>query len=98
MAAIECEERHEEVTQCNALHHGPHAQMCEAEHVALHGMVEPVDEQSYGEQQHAAPEYLRQHCGAWLEVSLRQRQVARYAHDEEEEGEDEVAWCHAVPL
>ena len=97
MVDVEGEERHEQVAQGYALHDGPQAQVVKAR-VALEGIVEPVDEQADDEEQHGALHYLAEDRCAGRELALGERQVARDAHDEQEEGEDKVAGCHAVPL
>ena len=72
--------------------------MTETEQVALDGMVEPVDEQTDNKEQHRTLDDTADDGRRWLELRLHQREVTRDTHDEEEEGEHEVAGCHAVPL
>ena len=98
MVAVEGKHRHEEIAQGYTLQHCPDAQVAETERVAPDGIVEPVDKESDGEEQHRSLHYFEEYGARSRKLRLRQRQVARDAHDEQEEGEDEVARRHAVPL
>ena len=98
MIAEEGEERHYAVAEGDALHDSPDAEMTETEKVALDGVVEPVDEQSDDEEQHRTLYDTSDNRGGGFELRLHQREVTRDTHDEEEEGEDEIAGRHAVPF
>ena len=87
MVAAQGKQRHEEIAQGNALQHGPQPQVAEAEQVALDGVVEPVEEQADGKEQHRALHHLQQHGSRGRETTLAERDVARDTHDEQEEGE-----------
>ena len=98
MVAEEGEERHDAVAEGDALHDSPDAEVAKAEEIALDGVVEPVDEKADGKQQHRSLDDTTDDLGRGFELRLHQREVTRDTHDEEEEGEDEVAGGHAVPL
>ena len=72
--------------------------MAETQQVALYGIVKPIDKQADSKQKDSALYHTTQHWCRGREVVLRQRQIARDAYDEEEEGEHKVARRHAVPL
>ena len=96
MVAEEGEERHDAVAEGDALHDSPDAEMAKAEEIAFDGVVEPVDEKADGKQQHRSLDDTTDDLGRGFELRLHQREVTRDTHDEEEEGEDEVAGSHAV--
>ena len=98
MVAEEGEERHDAITERDALHDRPDAEMAETEEVALDGVVEPVDEESDDKEQYGALDDAADDLRRGFELGLHQGEVTRDTHDEEEEGEDEVAGGHAVPL
>ena len=98
MVAEKGEERHNAVTEGDALHDSPDAEMAKAEEIAFDGVVEPVDEKADGKQQHRSLDDTTDDLGRGFELRLHQREVTRDTHDEEEEGEDEVARSHAVPF
>ena len=98
MVAEKGEERHNAVAEGDALHDSPDAEMAKAEEIAFDGVVEPVDEKADGKQQHRSLDDTTDDLGRGFELRLHQREVTRDTHDEEEEGEDEVAGGHAVPL
>ena len=98
VVAEQGEERHDAVAEGDALHDGPDAEMAEAEEIAFDGVVEPVDEKADGKQQHRTLDDTTDDLGRGFELRLHQREVTRDTHDEEEEGEDEVARSHAVPF
>ena len=98
MVAEEGEERHNAVAEGDTLHDSPDAEMAKAEEIAFDGVVEPVDEKADGKQQHRSLDDTTDDLGRGFELRLHQREVTRDTHDEEEEGEDEVARSHAVPL
>ena len=98
VVAEQGEERHDAIAEGDTLHDGPNAQMTKAEQVAFDGVVEPVDEESDNEKQYRALHDATDDLGRGLELGLDQREVARDAHDEEEEGEDEVAGRQTIPL
>ena len=98
MVAEDGEHRDEEVAEGDALHDGHDAQVAKTQEVALDGVVEPVDEQADDKEQHRTLDDAAEDGGRRLELRLHQGQVAGDTHDEEEEGEHEVAGRHAVPL
>ena len=98
VVAEQGEERNDAVAEGNALHDGPDAQMTETQEVALDGMIEPVDEKADDEEQHRALDDTTDDLRGGLELRLHQREVTRDTHDKKEEGEDEIAGRHAVPL
>ena len=92
------EERYDAVAESDALHDSPDAQMTEAQEITLNGVVEPVDEETYHEEKYRTLDDATDDLRRGFELRLHQRKVARDSHDKEEEGEDEVAGRHAVPL
>ncbi len=72
--------------------------MSKAEEIAFDGVVEPVDEKADGKQQHRTLDDATDDLWRGLELGLHKREVTRDSHDEEEEGEHEVAGGHAVPF
>ena len=98
MVAEEGEDRHDAVAEGDALHDSPDTEMSKAKEIAFDGVVEPVDEETNGEQQHRSLDDTTNDLGRGFELRLHQREVTRDTHDEEEEGEHEVAGGHAVPL
>ena len=98
MVAEKGEERHNAVTEGDALHDSPDTEMSKAEEIAFDGVVEPVDEKADGKQQHRSLDDTTDDLGRGFELRLHQREVTRDTHDEEEEGEDEVAGRQTIPL
>ena len=92
------EERHDAVAQRYSLEYRPDAQMREAPEIAVDGMCEPVYGQSDEEQQYGSFQDFPYHLLCGLELIFRQREIGGDTHDEEEEGEHEVAWRHSIPL
>ena len=98
MVTEQGEQRHDAVAEGDALHDSPDTEMSKAEEIAFDGVVEPVDEEANDEKEHRALDNATDDLGARFELGLDQREVAGDTHDEEEEGENEVAGGHAVPL
>ena len=98
MVTEQGEERHDAVAESDALHDSPDAEVAKAEEITFDGVVEPVDEKANGKQQHRALDDATDDFGGGFELGLHQGQVTGNTHDEEEEGKDEVARGHAVPL
>jgi hypothetical protein len=98
MVTEEGEERHDAITERDTLHDRPDAEMTETEKVALDGVVEPVNKQTDGKKQNGTFDDTAYDLRRRFELRLHQGQVTRDTHDEEEEGEYEVAGGHAVPL
>jgi hypothetical protein len=91
-------QRHYTITQRDTLHYGPDAQMTEAQQIALDSVIEPVDKQSDGKEQHRALHYSANYLWCGLKLALYQRQIARDTHDEQEEWENQITGRHTVPL
>ena len=72
--------------------------MGEVERTAVHSHVEPVDEQTDEKEQQRALDSLTGLLMCPTESALTQAEIGGDAHDEEEEGEDEITGCHPVPL
>ena len=98
MVAEQGEERHDAVAESNALHDGPDTEVTKAQEITLDGVIEPVDEKADGKQQHRALDDATDDFGGRFELGLHQGEVTGDTHNEEEEGKDEVAGGHAVPL
>ena len=98
MVTEQGEERHDAVAEGDALHDSPDAEVTKTEEIALDGVVEPVDEKTNGEQEYRTLDDATDDLRRGFELRLHQGEVTRDTHDEEEEGEDEVAGGHAVPL
>ena len=98
MVAEQGEERHNTVTESNALHDGPYTEVAKAQEITHDGVVEPIDEKADDKQQHRALDDTTDDFGGGFELGLHQGEVTGDTHDEEEEGKNEVAGGHAVPL
>ena len=98
MVTEQGEERHDAVAEGDALHDGPDAEMTKAKEITLDGVVKPVDEEADSKEQHRTLDNATNDLGGGFELGLHQGEVARDTHNEEEEGKDEVAGSHAVPL
>ena len=98
MVAEQGEERHDAVAESDALHDGPDTEVTKAQEITLDGIVEPVDEKADSKQQHCALDDATDDFGGGFELGFHQGQVTRDTHDKEEEGKNEVAGGHAVPL
>ena len=72
MIAEEGEERHDAVTEGNALHDSKDAQMSEAQEIALDGVVEPVDKQAYRKQQYGSFDNTSDNGSCGFEFRLHQ--------------------------
>ena len=98
MVTEQGEERHDAVAEGDALHDSPDAEVTKTEEIALDGVVEPVDEKTNGEQEYRTLDDATDDLRRGFELRLHQGEVTRDTHDEEEEGEHEVARRHAVPF
>ena len=86
------------VTECNTLHHSPDTQVGKIQGPSVTGQVKPVDEEADEEDDQRALQNLPAHLCRPFEVELPQRQIGTDTHNEQEEGEHQVAGCHSVPL
>ena len=82
----------------DALHHAHDAQMGKVKRSAVHGHVEPVDEQSDEEEQQRALDGLTGLLWCPPESAFTKTEIGGDAHDEKEEGKDEVTGRHPVPF
>ena len=98
VVAEQGEERYDTVAESDTLHDSPDTEVAKAQKITLDGVVEPIDEKADGKQQHRALDDATDDFGGGCELGFHQRQVTGDTHDEEEEGKDEVAGGHAVPL
>ena len=98
MVTEQGEQRHDAVAEGDALHDSPNAEMTKAKEITLDGVVKPVDEEADSKEQHRTLDNATNDLGGGFELGLHQGEVARDTHNEEEEGKDEVAGSHAVPL
>ena len=98
MVTEQGEKRHDAVAEGDALHNCPDAEVTKTEEIALDGIIEPVDEKTDDKQKHRALDNTTNDLWRGFELRFHQREVTRDTHDEEEEGEHEVARRHAIPF
>ena len=72
MVAEEGEERHNAVAEGDALHDSPDTEMSKAKEIAFDGVVEPVDEETNGEQQHRSLDDATDDLRCGFELRLHQ--------------------------
>ena len=92
------EQRYDAIAKGYTLHNGPDTQMTETQKIAFNSMIEPVDEKTDGKKQHRTFHNTSYYRSRGLKGRLRQGEIARHAHDEQEEWEHQITRRQTIPL